>query len=490
MSIKTKWNLKLLFKSDNDPKIAQQRQLAERQVKSLIQKWSKRSDYLTKPKVLADLLQEYEQWQDKVGAYTNEWYYFYLRNLLHQTDDQIKARMTQAIQASQKLFNQVRFIFHNIQKIEPKLQAKFLSDPKLKDYRTFLKLQFALGKYQLSLETENVLALKEQPANDEWVDLTRRQLYQETAMLVDDSGKKQERPFAGLDDLFSSKKKTVRQQAAAFVDRTVIKHADVATAELNAILLNKQIDDELRGFKRPDQKRILSSDLTEQVLDMLVKTVTHHNNIAKDFYAFKAKLMKAKQIEYYDRAFNPFDAPQVKFSFGQAVDITRQALLSLDPTFAKIFDGLLANGQIDALPQKGKYGNACCVYGLRQGPIYILVNHTSSVRDVMTLAHEVGHAINFTLSQEQTPINYEMSLAVAETASTFFEQYAAAEILRRNPTKELKRYLLFEKINDQVSTIFRQIALYRFEQELHQTFRQRGRLSQTEIGQIFAKKNE
>jgi oligoendopeptidase F len=120
-------------------------------------------------------------------------------------------------------------------------------------------------------------------------------------------------------------------------------------------------------------------------------------------------------------------------------------------------------------------------------PTYILLNHTDKLNDVLTLAHETGHGINNELiKQKQNALNFDTPLATAEVASTFMEDFVLAE-LEKETDEELKLSLMMMKLNDDISTIFRQIALYNFEGELHKTFRERGYLSKTEIGKLFQK---
>ena len=160
---------------------------------------------------------------------------------------------------------------------------------------------------------------------------------------------------------------------------------------------------------------------------------------------------------------------------------------NLHPKFAQIFQEFLENGQIDVLPAKGKHGGASCWRNLISHPTFILLNHNNRLRDVSTLAHELGHGINNELMKEkQNALNFGSPTSTAEVASTFMEDFVFEKLLSE-ANEELKLQLLMSKLGDQVSTIFRQVAFYQFERELNKDFRQKGYLTVKEIGLLFSK---
>jgi oligoendopeptidase F len=153
----------------------------------------------------------------------------------------------------------------------------------------------------------------------------------------------------------------------------------------------------------------------------------------------------------------------------------------LDPQFKSIFDSFVTNGQIDVYPRVGKRGGAFCAIERPTQPTYIMLNHKDNLRDVLTLAHEAGHGINNELMKSQKyALNFGSPLCTAEVASTFMEDF----VLQSLPKN---KGLLMKKLDDDISTIFRQVSAYRFEQELHVTFRKKGYLAKEEIGEIFRK---
>jgi oligoendopeptidase F len=169
------------------------------------------------------------------------------------------------------------------------------------------------------------------------------------------------------------------------------------------------------------------------------------------------------------------------------VTLVLKVFANLDRQFVDILEQYIQNGQMDVYPKKGKSSGAFCMHHLIIHPTYILLNHTGKLNDVLTLAHELGHGINNELVKEkQNALNFGTPLSTAEVASTFMEDFVLQEILKR-ADDELRLSIMMMKLNDDASTIFRQVACYRFEQELHQEFRQKGYLSKEEIGQLFQK---
>ena len=284
----------------------------------------------------------------------------------------------------------------------------------------------------------------------------------------------------------NSKKKTVRNTAAAAFNDILRKHADVAEAEINSVLQNKKIDDELRGTPRPDALRHLADDIESEVVDALIDSVSRRFDIPARYYELKARLLKVKKLQYHERNVE-YGEMAKRYPYPKSVDLVHTVMGKLDPQFADIFAGFVKNGQIDAYPKKGKDSGAFCIHHLMTQPTYILLNHTGKLHDVLTIAHELGHGINNELIREkQHALDFGTPTSTAEVASTFMEDFVLEEILR-SADDELRLAIMMQKLNDDVSSIFRQVACYRFEQELHQEFRKKGYLSKEEIGAMFQK---
>ena len=480
------WNLAPLFDSDEDPRIAKKRKIVEQKSYAFINAWKGRTDYLRDPAFLKKALDEYEEWRKSYGSEGDEGYYFWLRTSQDQNNPALKAKFNLIEQFSKKIQNDIQFFHLRIAKIDEKLQKKFILYPGLKEYRHFIERLFAESKYLLSEPEEKIMNLKSPSSYANWVKMTSGFLAKEERSIISEKGERGMKPFSEIASLMNSKKKVVRDTAAKAFNDIVIKHVDVAEAEINSILANKKVDDELRGLSRPDLARHISDDIDSEIVDTLLKTVSDRFDIPSRFYTLKARLLRVRKLRYHERNVE-YGTISRKYSYQDSLKLIMKVFKNLDQTFADILDRFIQNGQFDVYPRKGKSGGAFCAHNLISQPTYILLNHTDRLNDVLTLAHELGHGINNELIRKtQNSLNFGTPISTAEVASTFMEDFVLQEIVRK-ADDDLRLSIMMMRLNDEVSTIFRQVACYRFEQELHHQFGQKGYLSKEEIGKLFQK---
>ncbi len=481
------WNLKQFFESDDDPGIEGKRKIIEQKSYEFINKWKDGKDYLKNPAVLKQALDEYERWKRDYGTDGDEGYYFWLRTTQDQNNPKLKAKFNQIENFSKRIENESQFFHLRISRMPKTYQKKFLGFAGLKDYKHFLERIFAESKYLLSEPEEKILNLKTSTSYSNWVKMTSGFLAKEERMVILEDGSKKIKTFSEILSLMNSKNKRVRDSAARVFNDILYKNVEVAEAEINSLLANKKIDDELRKISRPDLTRHISDDIDSEIVDSLIKTVSDRFlNISSRYYGLKARIMKVKRLKYHERNVELGNINK-KYSYTESIKLIYKVLKNLDNEFADIFSGFIKNGQFDVYPRKGKASGAFCAHHRISQPTYILLNHTNKLRDVLTLAHELGHGLNNELIRKnQKALNFGTPTSTAEVASTFMEDFVFQEILKQ-ADDELRFSIMMMKLNDEVSTIFRQVACYRFEQELHQEFRQKGYLSKEEIGRLFQK---
>lgn len=483
---KTEWDLTSLYKSDNDPNMQRQRKLVEQKSYEFINAWKDRTDYLEDPLVLRQALDQYEAWKRSYGTDGNEGYYFWLRTQQDQNDPTLKAKFNKIEEFSKKIENDSQFFYLRIARIKPADQKLFLEHAALVRYRHFLERIFAESRFHLSEPEEKILNLKSATSSSNWTKMTSGFLSKETRTIVAENGGKKNKAFSEIIGLMNNKNKAVRDSAAKAFNDILQKHVETAEAELNSVLANKKIDDELRGAPRPDALRHLADDIESEVVDSLLEAVSMRFAISRQYYALKAKLLKVKTLKYHERNVE-VGVVAKRYPYAKASGLVHTALGRLDTQFGDIFAGFLKNGQIDAYPKKGKDSGAFCIHHLITQPTFILLNHTGKLHDVLTIAHEFGHGINNELIREkQHALDFGTPTSTAEVASTFMEDFVLEEILHE-ADDELRLAIMMQKLNDDVSSIFRQVACYRFEQDLHAQFRKSGYLSKEEIGKLFQK---
>jgi len=483
---KIQWDLSPLGKDDDDQKFIGKREKISAANYAFINKWKERDDYLKEPSVLKDALDEYEALQRNYGVSGDEGYYFSLRGAEDEDNTELKARESKIHDFSIVIANDIQFFGLRVAKIPEAEQKKFLQYPPLEPYRHYLKRAFAEAKYLLTEPEEKILNLVGKPSYGNWVDMTSRFVNREEKETLGEDGVRTQKNFNELLSLTASTQKSVRDEAAAHTHDIMRKHADVAEAEINSILETKKVSDELRGIKRPDESRHISDDIDTGVVDALVKAVEGAFPVSKEYYAFKACLMNVPRLAYHERNV-PYGLIEKKYEYADAVELVYDVFSLLDAEFAAIFKRFVEDGLMDVFPKKGKTGGAFCAHNLLFQPTYILLNHTDKLKDVLTIAHESGHGINNEMMRKkQHSLYFETPLSTAEVASTFMEDFVLERLIE-DASDELRLSLMLTKLDDDVSTIFRQIALYRFEQELHTQYREKGYLSKETIGALFQK---
>ncbi len=484
MEFKKTWDLTPLFASDDDPRISGSRAEVEAATKSFAEKWKGDQAYLANPKVLRQALDEYEVWSRTFAGGGHETYYAWLRSEQDQNDPKLKAALNRAEEFGNRILNQVRFFELSLAKIPPEKQGEFLGTSELMPYRHMLERLFEEAKYLLGEKEENILALKSGPAYAHWVRLMSGLIAgEELAVRV--AGKDEKKTFEEVLGLIDSPDKATRDSAAEALNALFRKRLEIGEAELNAILTDKKIDDELRGWERPDQGRHTHDDIDTATVDALLGAVERRYDLSARFYALKAKLLGLPRLAYYERNV-PYGKIEKDYDFESALALVYKVFARLSPEFAEILARFARDGHFDVFPRKGKAGGAFCAHNLLSQPTYVLLNHNGKLKDVLTLAHEMGHAVNNELMRGQHALYFGTSTATAEVASTFMEDFVLAEIVRE-ADPELRLAILMLKLNDDVSSVFRQTACYRFEQELHRSQRAKGYLSAGEIGVIFQK---
>jgi oligoendopeptidase F len=482
----TIWDLKKIYKSDTDPQIEKDLAECKKVVGKFVANWKENNKYLSDSTTLKKALDEYDYLSHHFGLSKGYGYYLSLRLSQEENNPKLKAQATKLKDHAVHLANEIDFFTIRLSKIPTTIQKKLLASSELKTYHHFLVKLFEQASHILTEPEERIMSLKNSTSYGSWIDLTSNLLAEETALVADDTGKKKTASLSELMSLISSQKKKVRDGAASETHRLFKTYARIAEHELNALLDNKKVNDDLRDYTRPDQSRHMADDMNSTVVDTMTKVVADNFDIAQKYYKLKAKLFKTPKLAYHERsvAYGKIDK---KISYEDTVSLVGKVLTELDSEFGQIFDRFTREGHIDVYPKQNRTSGAFCAHDLPTLPTYILLNHTGRLNDALTLAHEVGHGINNELIRnKQKAVYFETPLSTAEVASTFMEDFVLKEIAS-TADEETRLALMLAKLNDDISTIFRQVACYRFEQELHDTFRKEGYLSKEKIGQIFKK---
>ncbi len=475
-TIKTSWDLSVFYKGENDPKIEKDIKKAEKAIADFEKKY-RNKDFTSTPKKLLAALKDDQVINDLVSKVKGPSYFHYRTDL--NSDDSVAQAMSTKISNRLTLsMNKLVFFGIAISKIPTKEHKKFLADKELEPYRYSLKNIFENAKHVLTEKEEQLVGLLSNTSYGMWVDGQDKLLSQQ---VVDFNGKKL--PIAEAMSVVSSLPKKDRHELSDKISTTLKSISHFAEAEINAVYNFKKVMDERRGFKQPYDGTFLSYQNDEKTILLLVDVVTKGFKISQRFYRLHAKLLKEKKLVVSDRSVKIGEINK-KFDFDAAVSLVGEVFEKVGPQYKKIFDKIL-DGQTDVFPKKGKTGGAYCSGGYNS-PTLVLLNHTDDLRSLETLAHEMGHAVHTELAKSQPSWYQDYSMSTAEVASTFFEQVTLSEI-EKQLTDDEKVILLHNQLMGDVSTIFRQIACFNFELELHQRIRAEGRLSKEDIAKLLRK---
>ncbi len=474
--MKTEWNLGLLYKSDKDPQIEKDIVAAEKAYDAFEKKY-KNKDFTATAKSLRSALEDQQELAE-INAYKS-WWYFALKTHLNSDDSVSGASATRIEQRLNNASNKITFFGLKIAKVPPAQQKIFLADPSLASFTYKLEKIFKNAKYNLTEKEEQLAELLSQTSYGMWVDGQERILNQET---VKHKGK--EIPLSKALSITGDLPKGERQKLYEATLAVLEKNSPFVEAEINAVYNYKKVMDERRGYKKPYSATVLGYENEEKEVEELVRTVTKYFSLSERFYILHAKLLQEKRVGMADRAVK-IGGINKKFDFASSVKIVRDAFAVADPKYADTLDRFLENGQIDVHPKKGKQSGAYC-WGIGTLPTYVLLNHTDDIRSVGTLAHEMGHAIHRESIKPLPPRYRGYSTATAEVASTFFEQIVSDHI-EKTLTEDEKIVLLHDKLRGDISTIFRQVACFNFELELHNRIRSEGQVNRGDMATLMQK---
>lgn len=485
--IKTTWDFSKLGANDMDSRFMEERAQIKKHAEEFSLKWKDRIDWLENSVVLRAALDDYEFFMRECGVEGGtEGYYFWLRGVLEQGNTDLKARNKLISDASVGVINAIDFFEIRLAKISEEKQKEMLQNENLLPYHHFLSRLFENAKFLLSEAEEKIVTHMSETSYEKWVTMVSDFISQEELEVSVEGGAKEKKSFSEILASIDAKDKNVRDDAARALNEIFKKHGASAEAELNAVFAYKKTIDELRKFTRPDEVRHRSDNIDTTIVDALRGAVTKHFDMANRYYALKAKLLGLPKLAYHERNI-PYGELPHDYKFEDAVMRVEKTFSKFDPKFAEIFSRFVCEGHIDVYPKKGKASGAFCTHSLLRDPTYILMNFSGKLNDIQTLAHEVGHGINNEYMREhQNALYFGSPTSTAEVASTFFEDAVLQTYLDdANETERLT--ILMSDLNDSVSSIFRQIACYEFEFELHTVFREKGYLSFAEIGKIFQK---
>jgi oligoendopeptidase F len=362
--------------------------------------------------------------------------------------------------------------------------ATVLADPRLDFCRHHLENLRLSRPYLLSEAEETIVAEKSQTGFAAWTRLFDELTSAITLDLPDELGGSGVPLMQGL-GMMQHPDRSVRQQLASAVTAGLEPGLRTRAFLFNTLLLDKSVDDRLRGYPSWISSRNLANEASDESVQALVDAVVDNYSIAQRWYTLKARVLGLDKLADYDRMASVATADR-DIGWAEGTRIVRDAYASFSPELAGIVDRFLDESWIDAPIRPGKRGGAFAAGVSPSHHPYVLLNWTSKTRDVATLAHELGHGVHFYLARDQGIFHQQTPLTLAETASVFGETVTSNRLLSMIDDPNERFALLASTLEDSIATVFRQIAMNRFEDAVHTARRSEGELSVERIGDLWA----
>ena len=349
--------------------------------------------------------------------------------------------------------------------------------------RHHLRMERRYRPYLLSEPEEKILTEKQVSARAAWARLFAEQV---SAIEVGEGGEPLDSALARL----SSADRSVREQTARDVTEALAPGLRTRAFILNTLLADKATDDRLRGYPTWISSRNLANEVSDESVEALVSAVQErYAAIPQRWYRLKAQMLGLPKLADFDRA-AAVTSEEPVFRWGEARDLVLDAFASFSPVLEREARRFFDERWIDAPVRPGKRGGAFATTAVPSVHPYVMLNFTAKRRDVLTLAHELGHGLHFAFAAHQGILQQHTPLTVAETASVFGEAIVFGRLLEQAETPESRLALLAEAIEGAIATVFRQTAMNRFEDAVHTTRRSVGELSVDRFGELWASTQE
>ncbi|MFA9459730.1 M3 family oligoendopeptidase [Thiohalorhabdus methylotrophus] len=470
-----RWDLSDLYTGPDDPAIQQDLDAAEAEAEAFRATYHGRVAELAAEE-LAEAVARLEALEQRLARPA---VYIQLLHTVRTDDPEVGALLTRVEERATAIGNQVLFFQLEWQGVDDERAASLLTDASLAGYRHFLETTRQYRPYRLSEPEERILAEKQLTSRSAW-----NRLFDETfARLrfeVDGERLSEEEVLSRL----KREDRETRRAAAAGFTAGLQAQLPLLTHVFNTVLSDKSIEDRLRGYPHWLTERNLDNEASDAMVEALVGRVTDRYDLVARYYRLKARLLGLDTLHDYDR-YAPLPGTQRTVSWDEARETVLGAFGGFSPRMREIAEEFFARGWIDAPVVDGKQGGAFSHPATPDVHPYVLVNFTGTPSDVMTLAHELGHGVHQYLAREQGFFNADTPLTTAETASVFGEMLAFEHLMGQEGDERARLGLLCNKLEEMFATVFRQVAMNRFEHAAHTARREEGELSAERLGALW-----
>lgn len=373
------------------------------------------------------------------------------------------------------------FVYVSICELPDERLEQLIASPLLAPYKHWFERMVDYKPHLLSEDVEQVLSEKSLTSRSAWVrlhdEMSNAQVYRLHG---------NEYTGTTLLKLLHEPDRETRKAAAEALSVGLEEQAKPQSFIFNTVIADHALNNRLRDYEHWISSRNLDNEVSDASVDALVTAVEGRYDLVRRLFNLKKRLLGYDTLYDYDR-YAPISNEQVMLTWNQARDIVLETYHSFHPETGNIVQQFFDKAWIHAPTRKGKSGGAYSAGTVPSAHPYVFMNYTGTSRDVQTLAHELGHGVHQYLSRQQGILLMDTPLTIAETASVFGEMITFQHLLDSATNDKQRLGMLVTKLDDIVSTVFRQIALNRFEDAMHTTRSVEGELSVERITELWMK---
>jgi oligoendopeptidase F len=471
-----RWNLDDLYPGPDSPKLARDLSRVAKRSMAFEKRFKGRVKGLS-GRALGAAIAEYEAIDELLSRVMS------FAGLLHAaavTDPKVGQFSQTTSEKVNAIATRLIFFTLEINRIPERAMRQKLKAPDLARYAPWIRDLRAYRAHQLSDEIETLLHEQGPSGRAAWV-----RLYDESlARLRFEVGGRKLTVAEALDRL-SHKDARRRKAASVAIGAELGRHGPTFALITNTLAKDKAVEDRWRRFASPVSSRNLSNFVEDEVVEALAGAVeAAYPKLSHRYYRLKARWMGKRRLDYWDRNAPLPHAADVSIPWDKARETVLSAYGAFAPEVAKIAARFFERGWIDAEMRPGKESGAFSHPTVPSVHPYILMNYQGKARDVMTLAHELGHGVHQVLAGPQGHLMADTPLTLAETASVFGEMLTFRRLLATETRPAARRALIVGKVEDMLNTVVRQIAFFTFERRVHDE-RKSGELTAERLCEIW-----
>jgi oligoendopeptidase F len=469
------WNLSDLYDGGDDPRLEQDVEQTETSAADFRESYYGRVAQLSP----TELREAIEQREEIESTFTRAIYYAHLWFSTDMNDSPRGALVARLTEKGAAIDTQLLFFGLELAALEDEQADALLASEELERWRHWLRTVRKFRPHILTEPEEKIVTEKAVSGFAAW-----DRLYDELlgAIKVDLDGTE-----IGFEEAMSklySPDRDLRRRASDAVTAALDPGLRTRTFVFNTIAVDKSIDDRLRGYETWISARNLSNDTTDEAVQALIDAVVNRYDVVQRYYTLKARLLGLDRLSFYDRM-APLDDDPTQVAWGEARELVVDAFADFSSETGDIVERFFRDEWIDAPPRDGKRPGAFCATNVPGVHPYVFMNFTGDRRSVLTLAHELGHGLHGYLAEPLGLFNASTPLTTAETASVFGEALTFKRLLALEEDPKRRLNLLAGRIEDSIATVYRQIAMNRFEDAVHTWRRGEGELSPEKYEELW-----